>query len=234
MTSRSNAGVAAVTLLVFDLDRVPPDHERLKRVCWIGHTTWSNRSDAPRWRLVVPLQEAVAVERWADVWRRARMALCPEADPSCKDPSRQYYLPCHQADAKPEAIYHAGPLLDPATLPELPPEPARAPVPATPPLALRRMQRAERGEHYMAGVISNLETVQPGGRNAALNHAAWTLGRWVAVGELEQTDVENALYAAATRIGLVSDDGERQVWSTLRSGLGAGLREPIELNAQGK
>jgi hypothetical protein len=39
--------------------------------------------------------------------------------------------------------------------------------------------------------------VAPGGRNAALNHAAWTLGRWIAAGALEQRDVEDALYAAA-------------------------------------
>jgi hypothetical protein len=29
----------------------------------------------------------------------------------------------------------------------------------------------------MAQVLDNLASVQPGGRNAALNHAAWTLGR---------------------------------------------------------
>src|SRR5881227_3158131 len=41
-TSRGNAGVASVSCLVFDCDRVPPDHERLEGVCWIGHTTWSH------------------------------------------------------------------------------------------------------------------------------------------------------------------------------------------------
>jgi hypothetical protein len=38
-TSRQNAGVAEVSALIFDLDRVPPDPERLVGVCWIGHTT---------------------------------------------------------------------------------------------------------------------------------------------------------------------------------------------------
>jgi len=33
------------------------------------------------------------------------------------------------------------------------------------------------------------------------------------------------------RNGLVADDGERQCWATIRSGLGAGLPQPIDLDA---
>jgi hypothetical protein len=80
----------------------------------------------------------------------------------------------------------------------------------------------------MASVITALETSAPGGRNTALNHAAWTLGRWVATGALEQGDVEDELYAAAERNGLVTDDGQRQCWATIRSGLSAGLQQPID------
>ena len=76
----------------------------------------------------------------------------------------------------------------------------------------------------MTQVLNNLTSVGPGGRNAALNHAAWTLGRWVSAGALEQADVEDELYAAAERNGLVADDGQRQVWATIRSGLSKGLR----------
>ena len=61
----------------------------------------------------------------------------------------------------------------------------------------------------------------------ALNHAAWTLGRWIAAGTLEQTDVEDALYAAAEHNGLVADDGERQCWATIRSGISAGPLQPV-------
>jgi hypothetical protein len=32
-------------------------------------------------------------------------------------------------------------------------------------------------------------------------------------------------------IGLVADDGECQTWATIRSGLGAGLQQPIDLDA---
>jgi hypothetical protein len=40
------------------------------------------------------------------------------------------------------------------------------------------------------------------------------------------------LYAAAEVNGLVADDGERQTWTTIRSGLSAGLQHPIDLDAQ--
>jgi hypothetical protein len=53
----------------------------------------------------------------------------------------------------------------------------------------------------------------------------------VAAGALEQGAVEEALYAAAEHNGLVGDDGPRQTWATIRSGLSAGLREPIGLDA---
>ena len=58
-----------------------------------------------------------------------------------------------------------------------------------------------------------LEGVPSGGRNTALNHAAWTLGRWIAAGALEQAEVEDALYVAALSNGLVHDDGERRTWA---------------------
>jgi hypothetical protein len=38
-TSRGNAGVLEVSALVFDMDKVPPDPERLAGVYWLGHTT---------------------------------------------------------------------------------------------------------------------------------------------------------------------------------------------------
>lgn len=60
---------------------------------------------------------------------------------------------------------------------------------------------------------------------------AWTLGRWIAAGALEQADIEDALYVAALSNGLVHDDGERQTWATIRSGLGAGLQQPKDLDA---
>jgi hypothetical protein len=65
-----------------------------------------------------------------------------------------------------------------------------------------------------------------------LNRAVWTLGHWVAASALEQSEVEDELYAAAECNHLVADDGERQCWATIRSGLSAGLQQPIDLDAE--
>jgi hypothetical protein len=46
-----------------------------------------------------------------------------------------------------------------------------------------------------------------------------------------QAEVEDALYVAALNNGLIRDDGERRTWATIRSGLSAGLQEPIDLDA---
>ena len=85
----------------------------------------------------------------------------------------------------------------------------------------------------MARALDNLASAAPGGRNAALNHAAGTLGCWIAAGALDQAEVGDALYAAALAHGLVADDGQRQCWATIRSGLGAGLQEPADLDRNG-
>jgi hypothetical protein len=226
--SRGDAGVATVSSLVFDLDRVPPDPARLAGLYWIAHTTWSHRPESPRWRVVLPLARPVAVSEWRDVWQRAHAALCPEADPSCKDASRQYFLPSYRLGDVPESSCQVAQLLDPATLPVLPhvPPVVSRGIPA---LSGARQAKADgRAERYMSTVMSNLSTAQPGQRNTALNQAAWTLGRWVAAGVLDQATVEDQLYAAAQRNGLVADDGERQTWATIRSGIGAGLQSPRE------
>src|SRR5437762_13536165 len=75
----------------------------------------------------------------------------------------------------------------------------------------------------MTKVIADLAKPPAGGRNHALNRAAWKLGQWVAAGALDQAAVE------AEHNGLVSDpkDGPRPTWATIRSGLSAGLQRPI-------
>jgi hypothetical protein len=83
----------------------------------------------------------------------------------------------------------------------------------------------------MASVIDKLDAADPGGRNDANNRALWTPGRWIAVGAIEQRVVEDELYAAEERKGLVADNGERQCLATILSGLSAALQEPIDLDA---
>jgi hypothetical protein len=50
-------------------------------------------------------------------------------------------------------------------------------------------------------------------------------------GRADQAEVEDALFAAAEQNGLVADDGARQCWATIRSGLSKGLLQPKDLDA---
>jgi len=87
----------------------------------------------------------------------------------------------------------------------------------------------------MDGVIRNLAGARQPGRNNALNGATRSLGHHLvaAAGALDQAAVEDALYAAAERNGLVDDpkDGPWKTWATIRSGLSAGLQQPLDLDA---
>ena len=100
----------------------------------------------------------------------------------------------------------------------------------TPPAVQREATGRDRrrGEAYLTKLIDELARVPAGGRNAALNKTAWKLGQWVAAGALDQGEVEDALHGAAERNGLVADNGQRQCWATIRSGLSAGLQQPID------
>jgi hypothetical protein len=130
-----------------------------------------------------------------------------------------------------------GELLDAVTLPELPREPKRPELRVLPPTVVPRdptERERRRAVDYLRTVVDNVARMAPdSGRNNALNHAAWTLGHWVAAGALDQREVEDALYGAAERNGLVSDpkDGPRKTWGTIRSGLSKGLQQPVDLDA---
>jgi hypothetical protein len=65
----------------------------------------------------------------------------------------------------------------------------------------------------------------PGGRNHALNAAAFALGTLVASGRLDASDVRAALLGAALSAGLGEIESER----TIASGITAGARHPREV-----
>jgi hypothetical protein len=183
-TTRRNDGVESVSCLVFDCDRIEPDWARLEPYWYLAHTTYQHTAEKPRWRVVLPLAVAVPAKAWAQTWRRAHAALCPETDPNCKDASRQYYLPSHPPGGQPQARCHEGKLLDAATLPELPREPKRPELRVLPPTVVPRdptERERRRAVDYLRTVVDNVARMAPdSGRNNALNHAAWTLGHWVA------------------------------------------------------
>jgi hypothetical protein len=142
-TTRKNTSVTGVTCFVGDLDGEAPPRERLAGLglAHVMHTTHShlhrdahNPTGGPRWRVVVPLCRRVPAKDWPAFWLRARAHLCPGSamDTGCKDASRAYYLPSCRPGAPRHAEAVAGAPLDPATVPELPPEEARRPARAAP------------------------------------------------------------------------------------------------------
>lgn len=80
----------------------------------------------------------------------------------------------------------------------------------------------------LTGQIADLSTASKGGRNNALNAAAYRLGRMAARGWLNSEDIRAGLRAAAQANGLLSDDGLIAVDRTISSGLTAGLRQPAD------
>jgi len=220
-TRRCNPGVAGLCCLVFDLDGHGLPRERLGSWYWIAHTTYQHTPGNPRWRLVLPLVHEVDAADFPQLWQRGHASLAPKADPSCKDVSRLYLLPSCPREAQPETDWHDGPLLEPTALPALP-EPVRrvAVLSRRGPLIGASLQDV----HYAGVVLDGLANTAPGARNAALFRAAAALGRRVVAGQLPEPDVEQGLYAAAERCGLVADDGERAVQRTIRSGLDAAYR----------
>lgn len=65
-----------------------------------------------------------------------------------------------------------------------------------------------------------------GERNDVLNAKAYSLGRQVAAGRIDQVAAERALIDAANKSGLIKDDGIKAVENTITSGMNAGMQNP--------
>lgn len=74
--------------------------------------------------------------------------------------------------------------------------------------------------------LKRLAETRSGGRNHALNTAAFNLGQLVAGGVLEQAEVEACLLDACIANGLLREDGERQCRRTIESGMRGGMAQP--------
>jgi hypothetical protein len=118
---RAKANVQAVTCLVLDMDNgtlVDALRPRLEPYAWAGHSTWQHTSEAPHYRIVLPLTHPVPAEAWGEVWKAADHYFSGgNMDPSCKDVSRIYYGPSCPRGAERWAEDHPGAFLDPDDLP---------------------------------------------------------------------------------------------------------------------
>lgn len=136
---RSNRNVLEVSALVLDFDGVCTMRDAVQPwldYTWALHTSWSHEPDAPRFRLVLPLDEPVGPgpfsRLWQWSWERAKRL----PDRACKDPSRAWLLPVAKPGApKPVAGWHRGRFL---RVEDAPPPPPEVAPPALPPLDLPR------------------------------------------------------------------------------------------------
>lgn len=128
------------------------------------------------------------------------------------------------------------PIIDaPTWLVELldPPAPAPKPVGELPLINNRYAMTALHGEVQRILDAPRGAPGQPG-RNDQLNRSAYALGQMVAANMLPLATVETALRAAADAVGLIAEDGPRQVEATIQSGLKAGFRKPRQVRQVGR
>lgn len=119
-------------------------------------------------------------------------------------------------------------------------EPAEISAPApdnrTIPADLPAMGTGNGHDRYAQQALENecrqLATYPQGGRNHALNRAAFSLGTLVGAGVLDREIVIGRLYAAAASCGLVNADGRESVLATIGSGLKGGIAQPRQFDTQ--
>jgi hypothetical protein len=101
--------------------------------------------------------------------------------------------------------------------------PRAAPTPARAPVSGGGEAPKARGyaPAALAGEVQRVLDAPVGQRNAALNRAAWSLGRHIATGILDRADVETALQVAGEAAGGQTPVG---VAATIRSAIDARLR----------
>ena len=154
---------------------------------------------------------------WRDGWQRARAALCHEAYPSCKDPSGAYWLPSHP-----------GSLLDTSTLPALPKEPRRT-APRGKAHQVTERPSPRRGLHAQGHRQPDYRRTR---RAECCSQPCRLEARQMDQrGGAGTSRGRDALYTQPSTNGLLGDDGQRQVWATIRSPRGAGLQQPVDLEA---
>ena len=124
-----------------------------------------------------------------------------------------------------DAVSPVAPVVAPMELIEVPVEDVTPlPAPAVPAkVAPRYVQRAVDGE------LSKVAAAGEGGRNHALNEAAFALGQFVGGGYLEAGWLRHKLLQAATSCGLVGADGIATVNKTIDSGMNAGIAKPRQI-----
>lgn len=95
---RRISDVLSVHCMVFDVDDgLQFDvHKTFCQYDYIAHTSFSHTEQTHKWRLILPLQKSIPRDEWKFAWSEGASIFESmtgnTADPSCKDPSRAYYI----------------------------------------------------------------------------------------------------------------------------------------------
>jgi hypothetical protein len=142
-TTRKKVNVIAVTAIVYDLDHRPQEklevvRERLAGLAWGWYSTFSHHAGGEEdgcFRVVLPLSAPIPAGDYLRVWQYVNTTwLQGLADPATKDASRIHYLPTVPPARESEAVieFHAGMVLDTATLVREASAPTHTPAPPIP------------------------------------------------------------------------------------------------------
>ena len=120
---------------MFDYDHLEPPWRLLDGLSYVAHTTHTHHANDPKcsgpkcphWRVAVQIAEPIRAADFMVAWQRLVFWLCPDADQSCKDASRAYYLPSCRPGAPRDTRVGEGRSIDWQDLRPIP-EPSRVPL----------------------------------------------------------------------------------------------------------
>jgi hypothetical protein len=232
---RCNEGVRGLSAWVGDLDHAEPDWPRLKRsgnlvVCYT--TPSHNPQDDPHWRIVAPSAGHIDAEHWPAVHAAGVDRFAPNADPSCSDASRFYFL-CsgpaerdHVAEIRiidGEPWQPDGAELACSTSVALDNQPL---VTVDPDRAATDLEKVA-AQRILKATCRKLSEWSSGGRQVRAYGTARYVGHLIAAGALNEPTAKRALWGAVSGEGsnCVGDEREAEVKRALRRGLARGVAD---------
>lgn len=120
---RGNKSVDLVFCAVFDVEHHGPFEalqEKLDGYAYVAHSSYRHTVEAPRFRIILPLNQPIPANQWPHAWERLNLWLGGINDPATKDAARLYYLPSQPPGATGHFIVRGdGRPMDISELPEV-------------------------------------------------------------------------------------------------------------------
>lgn len=233
--ARADVNVCGLSALVLDYDGGTSVDDAVAHWSdWYGllYTTRRHKSEAPRFRIILPFTRIVTPDEYAIVWKWAEQ-LANDAghkiDAVCHNPSRYWYLPGVPRGGEYVTRDLRGAALDPDPILA-----AHRSAPPPSPAANDYAPSSVTGDDrrtvaYLNAALrracSDIANAPEGTRNQTLNAAAYGIARLVAGGELDRDTAWTELRRAAERAGLASSEIDK----TLGSAFGAAANDPKKI-----